>query len=523
MNFYIKSLFIVLVLGFCASLVTGRALSGVIESGSQQRAWRALFLSTLFVFLIPFPVVLLVVIAFVAWFSVRSTSGSAAERLSIYGLLLIALPPVSVSLDGLVGINRLLDLGVGRVLCLVLLLPAAMSLLKEKNKKNTAGLRFLDLTILGYEFYSAVVFWLGYSEANALNLMRLLVEILLDTWLPYYVFSRGIKTKDDLRLLFFCLFIAMTFAAAVAVSESVLKWHLYSGLQEFYGIRWQASSYLYRGDALRVEAMAPQPILLAFTLMFGLGLWVWLAGGRWRKWFSWVLVSIFLMAIAATLSRGPMLATGVLLVSIFSFRFLSPKAYKLILLCLVISFFLMKMFGADELIMGLLSDVFGKNEDDLGTIDYRRQLLDTAIELIKQSPLLGVPDYAAHMEHLRQGEGLIDLVNSYVVIALNSGLIGLVFYLLPFVVGINALLNSMGVVRVGENNGSKLFSQVFVSLTVAALLAIFTTSTWGNMTFLLLLLKALPFIWLSLPPETASVAESDSSLEGALTPHGRQF
>jgi O-antigen ligase len=46
-----------------------------------------------------------------------------------------------------------------------------------------------------------------------------------------------------------------------------------------------------------------------------------------------------------------------------------------------------------------------------------------------QSPWLGFPGHLNYMEELRQGQGIIDIVNSYIGIALNTGVVGLVGFI----------------------------------------------------------------------------------------------
>jgi H+/Cl- antiporter ClcA len=53
------------------------------------------------------------------------------------------------------------------------------------------------------------------------------------------------------------------------------------------------------------------------------------------------------------------------------------------------------------------------------------QLAETSWQLVLQNPLFGSPNYLAYMEQLRQGQGIIDLVNAYATIALSFGLVGL--------------------------------------------------------------------------------------------------
>jgi len=72
------------------------------------------------------------------------------------------------------------------------------------------------------------------------------------------------------------------------------------------------------------------------------------------------------------------------------------------------------------------------------TVDYRVLLLQNSIEVMKQNIWLGAPDFLAtsELEDLRQGQGIIDIVNSYIQMGLRGGvlLIGcflvLMFYIL---------------------------------------------------------------------------------------------
>ncbi len=162
-----------------------------------------------------------------------------------------------------------------------------------------------------------------------------------------------------------------------------------------------------------------------------------------------------------------------------------------------------KMIGADEQVVTALGAVFGSSDQDLNTINYRRRLLDTALELLKQSPWLGVPDYASQMQDLKQGEGIIDLVNSYVAIALDTGVIGLVLYMLPYLLVFRRLLNVPGIsLRQGDGTGAGWFAATMLALTVAILVTIFTTSTFSTVQFMMVMLLALPIMRLTMkaPP-----------------------
>ena len=66
---------------------------------------------------------------------------------------------------------------------------------------------------------------------------------------------------------------------------------------------------------------------------------------------------------------------------------------------------------------------------DVGTLTYRERLFDRATTIISQHPLIGDSTALLRMEDLRQGEGIIDLVNVYIQVLLNDGILGLTLLL----------------------------------------------------------------------------------------------
>ena len=495
--FIFKSLVIVLSLGLVASLAGAKPFSIFLSSTDYRRAWWVLLIGTLAAFSTPSTVLLLMMIGLLGLVAANKLDRGPAGHLAVYGLLLAAMPPVSASLDGVAGLNRLIDLNVARVLSVSLLLGPAFRLLAEERKAEfSRNFIWMDLAVVGYVLLN---FFIEAPDSSPTNMARLLVQSAIDSLIPYYVLSRGVKSREDIRFIMGYLVVGFLLAAAVAIGEFILKWNFYTGLQMLYGISWQVTLFLLRGDLLRAQAMAPQPIILAFMLMFGAGLWVWLAGQKLRQFPVLLVLLVLLGGLFATLSRGPWLGAAAFWLSMFALWRFSVGTYRFMLFGAVLTFVVVKVLGADEMVMSVLSGLFGRSEDDLVTIDYRRQLLDTAVALIQQSPWLGVRDYTSHMEHLRQGEGIIDLVNSYVGIALASGLVGLALYLLPFLIAFGRLTQAMAARPAGQRAVLGEFEPVFLSLIVAALLTIFTASTFGIMPFLLLILAVVPVAWLSVP------------------------
>ena len=71
---------------------------------------------------------------------------------------------------------------------------------------------------------------------------------------------------------------------------------------------------------------------------------------------------------------------------------------------------------------------------DIGSFTYRDQLLENALIVIERNLWLGSVDYLQTPEMLRmvQGEGIIDLVNTYLQIALAYGVVGLALFVGTF-------------------------------------------------------------------------------------------
>jgi O-antigen ligase len=82
---------------------------------------------------------------------------------------------------------------------------------------------------------------------------------------------------------------------------------------------------------------------------------------------------------------------------------------------------------------------------DEGGLTYRELLFDVSIDVIKQNPFFGAPDVMLLpvMQQLKQGLGIIDIVNTYLGVALEAGLVGLSFFAGFFIAVAVALLRSM--------------------------------------------------------------------------------
>jgi hypothetical protein len=497
----LKLLLEVLVAAGACAFVMRKAFAGLLTEGEYRRAWVTLLVGTAIAFLARSPALFLVGVGITGLAAASSIGRGVPGRLAVFTLLSLCLPSISLSLDGFAGVNRLLVLNDIKLLAILLLAVPAMRLLGRRRTEKRNRFLLVDLAVFGYQIMRIA---LQFGSMSGTGLARLFVEAVIDTLLPYYVLTRGIDNARDLRFVMSHFLLACVFAGAVALMEFVLRHNIYTELEYVYGIRWQLTHTLFRNGLARVQAMTPVPIILAFVMSYTIGLWIWMKGGQWRsKEFLVGFVALWI-ALIVTWSRGPLLGALVLMFSLFILRSVSGVAFRRLLIVGVVLGVVAKMMGADQFILQVLAKVFGSSEVDFGSIDYRHQLLDTSLSLIRQSPWFGVRDYQAQMQDLQQGEHIIDIVNTYIAVTLDAGLVGLFLYLFPTLYVLNKLLLTISTPGREKRSFGGLFAPAYVALIVSCLVTIFTTSTFGEMPLMMIYLVGVPLIWLGFSaPEQA--------------------
>ncbi len=503
MIYALKLLFAVLLVSGAAMAVYRGAFAGLISQQQYRRAWMLVIACMVAAYLCKFPALFFLVLGGLGLYASTLMGGTSLAALCAYLLLSIVCPPISLDIGGVGGINSILKLDGFRLLALVVLTMPALRLLAAKKSPTHGSLLAMDVAILLYPVLR-ILMALPYSTTT--TTARSVVETFLDVWLPYYVATRAIRSAADLRIVVVHVAIGLLFGASLGVVEELIRHNLFTGLEGVYGITWQLSYVLMRGNFLRVQAMTQQPILLAIAMVFGLGIWVWLRGLEWRKLRAFLPFLAFFATLVFTWSRGPWLS-AILLFGMFALlRRFSGASVRIVLILGVVAAVGLKAAGADAVVADGLTALFGGSEGDVSTIEYRRELLDTSLALIQQSPWLGVPNYAAHMQSLKQGQGIIDVVNTYLAVMLNAGVVGLACFMMPFLIVIHRLLGAVKRDERGALTHGSRFAISMVAINVACLFAIFTASVFGLLPLLLLLIVALPAAWLAMPKEEREAA-----------------
>jgi hypothetical protein len=430
----------------------------------RRNVWFAL---TIIAFLSPnFWLFAVVAVPLLAWAG-RKDSNPVA----LYVLLLHVIPPIPVEIPG-PGIE-VFDLNNYRLLCFCVLIPTAIALRRSKDRPR--GMTAMDVLLLAYGALQIVLFIPPDLPSHIIlpdsptNVLRRAFLFFIDVYVLYFVVSRGCRTQHAIKevLAAFCLSSAVM--AAVALFEFVRHWLLYVDLAAGWGSNPRATFYLMRGNYLRAQVTAGHPLLLGYLLAIAFGFWLYLqlhikrqngepatqlltgrlrplgyplvmAFGIWRYIQSFIQkrklipLTLFWLGLLAAYSRGPWIGA---LVIYLAFVALGRRALSGLLKASVILGVLGVALAVSPIGKQIMSTLpFFGGSVDIGNLDYRQRLAQRAWELIQQNPLFGDQLASTRLQDLRQGEGIIDLVNSYAEIGLHYGLIGLSLFIGVIVVGL---------------------------------------------------------------------------------------
>ncbi len=491
MVYQLKLLFAVAVISFLTALAAWPAFRNLLSKAQYRTAWKIVALAVGVSFLSRLTSIYFVGVAITGIAAYRMLGADLRARVAAFLMLILLFPPVSKSLDGAGEINHLFILDHVHMLSLVLLAPGAFQIFMRRRVDKDNPFRLVDLFLFAYKALELILMMRNISYTAA---VRFVFEACTMVLLPYYVATRGLRSVADIRFVATTMMVGFVFMAGIGVGETATQHGMYAPLAYIYDVKWQLTHELMRGGLLRVQSTTPEPIGLATLMIAALAVWTWLIGPDWRRPRSLVIYGFLLVAMISTWARGPWVAAVVFAISLVATRFCSSRVYIAGLLVAAVAGVIAKMTGADQAFYDGLKLVFGSSKAEFGSIEYRREILDASIALIQQSPWLGVSNYGAYLQQFRQGEGIIDLVNSYIIIALNTGLIGLSLFLAPQVIVLFKLAGRLDAPSKAEPHD--LFVGCFASLLLAISIVLLTTSFVGVMDQILLACVALPLVYL---------------------------
>jgi O-antigen ligase len=373
--------------------------------------------------------------------------GSRREHnpVAMYCALLFAVPQFDMQISGFGVVNYLFEINHPRMLALVLLLPAALKLAGQPRAANPRLL--LPDTLFAVYFLYAFI---SAATADSITgLMRFAVYVLLDHALLYYVITRSLVDRRRLFDTLAAFVMGVAVVCVIAGFENVRNWLVYESLRIPLGVPPQdIGTYLLRatedGGYLRAYVSMGHAIALGFTAMVAITFTLALARNfsppatamqqpapsQAVKLLGVALMLMPVVGLLASVSRGPWLGCAIVVLLGLSFGSGAKQRLLWMLAALPLLIAALLILPQGQKFIDLLPFI-GKVEP--GSVTYRTQLLDAAMIVFWQNPIFGSPYYLNNsaLESMRQGQGIIDIVNSYVGVALAYGGIGLILFVAP--------------------------------------------------------------------------------------------
>ncbi len=392
------------------------------------------------------------------------------QRVLGYLLLLCALPNVHAEIPGFGGIRFLFDLSQARLLTLMLLMPLFLQSRRWLSSDDRLFRYPSDKYVLAYVVVTSLLEFRGNTFTNGLRFAFLQF---LDIHVPYFVLSRHLGTSVSFRRSLLAMLVGLLIEALIGVFETVKRWHLFAIV--LHRLHSGRGSYDIRAGLLRATGAFGSPIFLGYASGIALGIQAYLHPRIRENAIVTLVYGVLLLGLLVTLARGPWVG---FVFFVLAFIWTGKARFKRYIGLAMLGMALLAALSvtpAGQRFIDLLP-VVGTVRSD--TIDYRKRLFEKAVILFERKPLFGDPHYrdTPEMESMRQGQGIIDVVNSYVHIGLAYGLVGLAIFAALFA---SLLLNLRRVIeRLPNQSGEdRLLGRVLFALLAYTALVIATSSS----------------------------------------------
>ena len=346
---------------------------------------------------------------------------------ALFFLLLFLIPPATAEIPGFGLVNYFFALNHIRLLALCVLLPAFLALRKRADTVPF-GRTWPDKLLTAYLLLTSLLFL---RETTVTDTLRQMLYLFLEVFLPYYVASRALKNLSDFKEALFGFVLAAMVLSLIGLFEYAKHWQLYSAVVYAMGMQWDPG-YLSRGGSLRASATTGQAIALGLVISVAIGFYLYLQEEVRSKLQRSLGALLLAGGLFAPLSRGPWIGAAVMIVVFIGTGRKAIKRLMLLAAAGALALPLLAIVPGGQKVLDLLPFI---GTVEVENITYRQRLIDNAVIVIQRNPWLGSFDFRStpEMQSMIQGQGIIDIVNTYIGIALSFGLVGLTLFVVFFV------------------------------------------------------------------------------------------
>lgn len=464
---HIKSLVVILVLAVAVFAYVSRHFTSNIAGEDFIRRRNLWFALTLAAFLTHN----FWLYAFVAVVLLRYTHRREKNPPALFFFVLFALPMDAAQIPGLGVFNALFELSHVRILELLILLPAYL-FLRRQNDTVPFGRTAFDKILFAYLLITPLLYL---RDATVTDALRKTFYMFVDIFLPYVVFSRALRSMQVFRDALASYVIAIMVLALIAAAEFSKSWLLYQPLASAMQLGDGRTENFVRDGMLRVVASTGYPIVLGYLMVVGLGLYLFVQNSIGDKSMRRAGMMLLAVGLIAPLSRGPWIGVAVLLVVFIATGRYALRRLMGLALAAVLALSLATVLPGGEKIINLLPFI-GSTEKE--NVDYRERLIANSVIVIQRNPWFGSVDFlkTPEMESMRQGQGIIDVVNSYLPIVLQTGITGLALFVSFFVFILFGIYRAMRSIS-DKSSEEYLLGRVLLAVLLAILVMIGTVSS----------------------------------------------
>jgi O-antigen ligase len=393
-----------------------------------------------------------------------------------YFFILFVVPAVAVQIPGLGIFSNLFELTHARILALFVLLPVYL-FLRRQSDTSSFGSTGPDKVLASYLLLLALLYLRddGHDTRTLTGSFRNAFYLFTDIFLPYFVISRSLKYMQTYRDAILSLVLAIMVIALFAVFESTKYWLLYSSLSSALGMNGGTTHYTGRDGMLRAIVIAGQPIALGYLIAVGMGFYLFLQRSIERKLLRRFGMALLVAGLIAPLSRGPWIGAVVLLVVFIVTGRNAARRLMGLAMAAMFVFVVVSILPGGERVTNLLPFI---GTTDKENVDYRDQLITNSMIVIERNPWFGSVTYwyTPEMQAMRQGEGIIDIVNTYIGLALEWGLVGLGLFVAFFVLTLLGIYRAMRSLP-DKDSEEYLLGRVLLATLLSIMIMIFTVSS----------------------------------------------
>jgi O-antigen ligase len=395
-----------------------------------------------------------------------------SNPVAFFLLQLFCFPLAREAISGFGVFGHLIEVDHLRVMSLSILLPLAYQYWKTQPK---VPLKLTDPQVIMCTYFG-VIFFLSLPLASFFGVIRGAVFYpLVDAIVLLYVARRELRSTEKLRDFLVTFVVGGVLLSVVAIVELSRTWLLFETLSGALGVNAGYGIYVLRGDAtLRAAGSASHPIVLGYVIMVSLLIALGLNNIEKNKGLR-IAILILIIGFIAPVSRGPWVGFAV---GFALFMLVAKEKSKVFLLTALMISAVALTAAFTEVGSKLVSYLPFIGDAEVETIDYRVSLMDATIQVVRSNPFFGAYDFMlrSEMESLRQGQGIIDLVNTYAGIALSSGLVGLSLFVSIFAMTMWKLWQKTRSRSKATTETNRVIGWVLLSIIIAILATIYTVS-----------------------------------------------